>query len=178
MNVFFYFLGPWVVFWLGLPIFSSLLVFSWRFGWESCVFLKFLEKGKKKLKDEKLLEVNITISVWCFDIPTKMLIIMEKFIKDRCVLGLCVLERGGSLSKFHFQMVCRIYISNVITLNKLIKKNFKLGWCDNCSTRTSCALQTIEGSVGMHTYTSVSGYDLKDWREEHLQFCHRNDSFE
>jgi hypothetical protein len=54
------------------------------------------------LKDEKLLEVNITISVGCFDIPTKMLAIMEKFIKDRCVLGLCALERGGSLSKLHF----------------------------------------------------------------------------
>jgi hypothetical protein len=79
-------------------------------------------KEQKKLKDEKLLEVNITINVGCFDIPTKMLAIMKKFIKYRCVLRLCALERGGSLSKLHFQMVCRIYISNDITLNKLIKK--------------------------------------------------------
>jgi hypothetical protein len=43
------------------------------------------EKGKKKLKnDDKLLEVNITISVGCSDIPTKMLAIMEKFIEDIC----------------------------------------------------------------------------------------------
>jgi hypothetical protein len=90
-------------------------------------FLKVLkvytkDKSKKKLKNEKLLEVNIAINVGCFDIPTKMLAIMEKFIEDRCVLGLCALEKGGSLSKLHFQMVCRIYISNVIILNKLTKK--------------------------------------------------------
>jgi hypothetical protein len=59
-------------------------------------------KAQTKLKNEKLLEVNITISLGCFDIPTKMLAIMEKFIKDRCLLGLCDLERGGSLSKLHF----------------------------------------------------------------------------
>jgi hypothetical protein len=32
--------------------------------------------------------------------------------------------------------------------------------------------------VGMHTYTGMSGDDLKDQKEEHFQFCHRNDSFE
>jgi hypothetical protein len=64
-------------------------------------FLKVFarNKGKKKLKkDEKLLEVSITISAGCCDIPTKMLAIMEKFIEDKCVSGLCVLERGGSRS--------------------------------------------------------------------------------
>jgi len=44
-------------------------------------FLKAIarEKGKKKKlkKDEKLLEIVITISVACFDILTKMLAIME-----------------------------------------------------------------------------------------------------
>jgi hypothetical protein len=130
------------------------------------------EKGKKKLKDEIFLEVNITISVGCFDIPTMMLVIMEKFIEDRYVLGLCVLERGGSLSKLHFQMVCRIYISNVITLNKLIKKTLD---CDDVTIvplghHVHCKL--LKG-VGMHTYTSMSGYDLKDQREKRFQFCHR-----
>ncbi len=129
------------------------------------------------MKDEKLLEVNITISVWCFDIPTKMLTIMEKFIEDRCVLGLCALERGGSLSKLHFWMVCRIYISNVITLNKLIKKT--LGWDDVTIAPLGHHVhyKLLKG-VGMHTYTNMSGYDLKDQREEQFQFCHRNDSFE
>ncbi len=68
-----------------------------------CSFTIFLrEKSKFFLKkDDKLLEVNITISVGCFDIPTKMLAIMKKFIKDKCVSRLCVLERGGSFSKLH-----------------------------------------------------------------------------
>jgi hypothetical protein len=60
------------------------------------VFAK--KKGKKKLKkDEKLLEVNITINVGCFDILTKMLAIMEKFIEDKCAIGLCALERRRNL---------------------------------------------------------------------------------
>jgi hypothetical protein len=60
--------------------------------------------------------------VWgCFDILTNMLAIMEKFIKDKCVLVLFALERGGSLSRLHLYMVCRIYIFNCIALNKLIK---------------------------------------------------------
>jgi hypothetical protein len=68
------------------------------------VFAK--KKGKKKLKkDEKLLEVNITINVGCFDILTKMLATMEKFTEDRCALGLCALERGRSLLRLHLQML-------------------------------------------------------------------------
>jgi len=94
MNVFFCVCvcvggGGWVVFWLLGS--SHLFIFT-------CLWLKTLlrimcflkvfarDKGKKKLKkDEKLLEVSITISVGCCDIPTKMLAIMEKFIEDKCV---------------------------------------------------------------------------------------------
>ncbi len=50
-------------------------------------------------KDEKVLEINITISLGCFNIPRKMLIIMEKFMEDKCVLVLCALERRVSLSR-------------------------------------------------------------------------------
>jgi hypothetical protein len=65
------------------------------------------EKGKKKLnKDDKLLEISIVISVGCSNIPTKMLVIMEKFIEDKCVLGLCALEKGGSISKLHLSKWC------------------------------------------------------------------------
>jgi hypothetical protein len=32
--------------------------------------------------------------------------------------------------------------------------------------------------VGMHTYTDMIGYCLKDQGEKHFQFCHRNVSFE
>jgi hypothetical protein len=99
-----------------------------------------------------------------------MLVIIKKFIEDKYVLGLCALERGGSLSKLHFQMVCKIYIFNIITLNKLIKKT--LGWDDvtiaPLGHHVHCKL--LKG-VGMHTYTNMNGYDLKDQREEHFQFC-------
>ncbi len=62
---------------------SHLFIFTcfWLKIWLKIMcFLKAIarEKGKKKLKkDEKLLEIVITISVGCFDILTKMLAIME-----------------------------------------------------------------------------------------------------
>ncbi len=53
------------------------------------------EEGKKKLKkDKKLLEVSIIISARCFYIPTKMLAIMEKFIKNRCLRIVLQREAG------------------------------------------------------------------------------------
>jgi hypothetical protein len=55
------------------------------------------EEGKKKLKkDKKLLEVSTIISARCFYISTKMLAIMEKFIKNRRVLGLYFGEKRES----------------------------------------------------------------------------------
>jgi len=84
------------------------------------------QKGKRKLKNEKLLEISITITIGWFNIFGEMLLIMEKFIEDLSVLGLCALERQGNFPKPHLQMVCRIYIFNVIVLNNLIKKNFGL----------------------------------------------------
>jgi hypothetical protein len=74
-------------------------------------------------------------------------------------------------------MVCRIHISNNINLNKLIKKT--LGWDDVTIAPLGHHVHSkLLKGVGMHTYTSMSGYDLKDQREEHFQFCDRNDSFE
>jgi hypothetical protein len=146
----------------------------------TCLWLKTLlkmmvfarNKGKKKLKkDEKLLEVGITISVGCCDISTKMLAMMKKFIEDRCVSRLCALERGGSLSRLHLQMMCLIYISNVIALSKLIKK--ALGWDD-----------VIIVSLGNHVHckllkgVGMIGYCSKDQGEKHFQFCHMNVNFE
>ncbi len=85
-----------------------------RFFIFTCLWLKTLlkircfikvstrDKCKKKLKkDEFFLEINVIVSVGCFDIPTKILAMMEKFIKEKCVLVLCVLERGGNLSRLH-----------------------------------------------------------------------------
>jgi hypothetical protein len=82
------------------------------------------QKGKRKLKNEKLLEISLTIIVEWFNIFGEMFI-MEKFIEDVGVLGLCALERQGKISKPHLEMVCRIHIFNVIVLNNLIK--FSLG---------------------------------------------------
>ncbi len=74
--------------------------------------------------------VSIRISVGCFDILGEMLGMIEKFIMERCMLGLCVLDRGGTLSRLHLQIICKIYISSLATLNKSDQKKFGLvpGW--------------------------------------------------
>ncbi len=66
--------------------------------------------------------VSIRISVGCFDILGERLGMMEKFIMERYMLGLCVLDRGGTLSRLHLQIICKIYISSLATLNQKIKK--------------------------------------------------------
>jgi hypothetical protein len=74
-------------------------------------------------------------------------------------------------------MVCRIYVSNVIALSKLIKK--VLGWDDViiASPEHHVHCKLLKG-VRMHTYIGMIGYCLKDQGEEQFQFCHRNVSFE
>ncbi len=100
MCVFFFFGISWVVFFAAW-VFQSfhLYLFLVEDFVENHVFLKTStrEEGKKILKnDKKLLEVSIIISARGFYIPTKMLAIMEKFIKNRCVLGLCFGEKRES----------------------------------------------------------------------------------
>jgi hypothetical protein len=78
------------------------------------------------LQKRTSIRVSIRISVGCFDILGEMLGMMEKFIMERCMLGLCVLGRGGTFSRLHLQIICKIYISSLVTLNKTIKNS--LGW--------------------------------------------------
>jgi len=51
------------------------------------------DKGKRKLKDEKLLEISIPINVGCSIIFGETLVIMERFMEDIGVLGLYALEK-------------------------------------------------------------------------------------
>jgi hypothetical protein len=70
-------------------------------------------------------------------------------------------------------MVCKFYISSFVALNKLIKKC--LGWDDvnNAPPRQHVHCKILRG-VGMHTHTSIIEFCLKDQKEGHFQFCHRN----
>jgi hypothetical protein len=77
---------------------------------------------------KKLLEANVTIVVGWFDVNPSLLSKMEMFIKKECVVGLCALERGGTLSHLHMQMVVKLHISSLKMLNKVFKE--WLGWDD------------------------------------------------
>jgi hypothetical protein len=96
---------------------------------------------------------------------------MEKFIEDVGVLGLCALERWGSFSKPHLQMVCRIYIFNVIILNNLLKKlwvemiwilfHYDIMSIANCRRELACTymlawLNIIWKTKGKNTFNFVT----------------------
>jgi len=63
----------------------------------------------KKTPRKKLFpqfKVNVAISVGSFDIYIDLLEIMDEFIENNCIFGLCPIKKGGSLSRLHIQMVC------------------------------------------------------------------------
>jgi hypothetical protein len=88
-----------------------------------------------------------------------------------CISIVCFGEK--EVFQNHLQMVCKIYISSFVALNKLIKKC--LGWDDvnNAPPRQHVHCKILRG-VGMHTHTSIIGFCLKDQKEEHFQFCYKN----
>jgi hypothetical protein len=81
------------------------------------------EVGASQVKDlKKLLEAYVTIVVGWFDVNPSLLSKMEMFIKKECVVGLCALERGGTLSHLHMQVVIKLHISSLKMLNKVLKE--------------------------------------------------------
>ncbi len=86
-----------------------------------------------------------------------MLDIMKNFIKENCVSRLCALERVWRFPRLHLQMVCKIYIFSLVTLNKLMKEC--LSWDDvsKAPPRHHVHCKVLRG-VGMHTYTSNVRY--------------------
>jgi hypothetical protein len=69
--------GPWMAFFccLRLAISSSLFPYGWKFGWESCVFLKLLQEKKARGNWKRMnvfWKVNITICVGWYNIPKKL----------------------------------------------------------------------------------------------------------
>ncbi len=75
------------------------------------------------MKDlEKLLKASMIVDVGRSDVDLRLLSKMKVFIKKECVVGLCTLERGGTFSHFHMQMVVKLHISSLKMLNKVLKE--------------------------------------------------------
>ncbi len=64
----------------------------------------------------------MTIVVGRFNVDPSLLFKMEMVIIKECVVGLCALERGGTLSHLHMQMVVKLHISSLKLLNKVFKE--------------------------------------------------------
>lgn len=55
----------------------------------------------------KYFEASITIAVGGVDVDIKLLISLRMFIEDHCIVGFCVVERGGALTHKHLQMAVK-----------------------------------------------------------------------
>jgi hypothetical protein len=81
------------------------------------------EARASRVKDaEKLLDAFVIVEVGWFDVDPSLLSKMEVFIKKECVVGRCELEKGGTLSHFHMQMVVDFHISSLKMLKKVLKE--------------------------------------------------------
>jgi len=108
----------------------------------------------------KELDVSVTISVGSDDIPIQLLEKVNDFLQKECILGLCSIKRGGTLSRIHLQMVCHILATSTTMINKRIK--VYLGWDDakkalvghHIHTKTLC-------NTGLHMFIGMLGTILK-----------------
>ena len=59
----------------------------------------------QKQSSFKYFEASFMIVVDGANIDIALLVNLRKFIEDKCMVGLCCVERDGALTHKHFQMV-------------------------------------------------------------------------
>jgi hypothetical protein len=69
----------------------------------------------------------MTIVLGGFNVDPSLLSKREVFIIKECVVRLCALEMGGTLSHLHMQMVVKFHISSLKMLNKVSQRMAKVG---------------------------------------------------
>jgi hypothetical protein len=97
-------------------------MFSFKaFGKEKC--------KRKKNNGDKLLKLRITNNIEYFEILEEMLSMMKMFIEERYLKMVCFAMKRGFFQDLHLQMICMIYISNLVerTLQFEIFVNTNLG---------------------------------------------------
>jgi hypothetical protein len=72
----------------------------------------------------------------------------EVLIIKECVARLCPLERGGTLSHLHMQMVVKFHISSLKMLNMVLKE--WLGWDDPKKLGMSCTASSYKTLAYIH----------------------------
>ena len=115
----------------------------------------------------KEMEFSVTISVGNDDISMEHLAKVEEFLQKECISGLCSIERGGGMLRLHLQMVCRLFTSSATMVSKKLK--YYLGWEDPKKVPTGHHILTKAlQNQGLHTYTGMLGYCIKDKGKDHF----------
>lgn len=82
------------------------------------------------------------------------------------------MERGGTLTHKHFQMVMKGNFSSLLMLNKKIK--VCLDWDLNPPMGHVVSCKDLRDE-SLHTFKGMVGYCMKDNGEEHFDFIHHNE---
>ena len=53
----------------------------------------------------KYFEALVTIAMERGDVEIRLLVKVNKFIEEQCIVGMCLIEREGALMHMHFQMI-------------------------------------------------------------------------
>ncbi|MCO5609002.1 hypothetical protein L7F22_063222 [Adiantum nelumboides] len=80
----------------------------------------------KEKKSQKAMEVIVTISVGGGNNDVALLGRMQQFLEKETLVGICSIERGGSLLHLHLQMVVCTWSSSLVAIDQMVKGY--LGW--------------------------------------------------
>lgn len=87
------------------------------------------------------IDVLVTMAMGGVDIDVRLLVYLRRFVKEDCIVGLCLVERGSALTQKHIQMVVRGGFYSLLVLNKTNK--VCLGWDVSLSNGSCCLMQEI-----------------------------------
>lgn len=105
------------------------------------------------------------------DIDVSLFVNLRGFIEENCIVGFCLVERGGVLMHKHFQMVVEGNFSSLPVLNRTIK--ICLGWDLSPPTGRVVSCRKLRDK-GLHTFKGMVGYCMEDNGEEQFEFVHHN----
>jgi len=124
--------------------------------------------------DNNLFQFSVTIALQTSDIDVSLYLQrLEEFLRKRCERGMFSTERGGRLQHLHFQGVIEIKLGNGREVRGII--NAVLGWGKPETRPTNAHLSVkVLSQNGLHTFSGLVGYCVKDEREDHFQLVSFN----
>ncbi|KAL3691874.1 hypothetical protein R1sor_005525 [Riccia sorocarpa] len=113
----------------------------------------------------KQMEISLTIRYAGHDVPLEVFKKLKVFLEKEASMAVAALERGDSQLQFHIQAVVSVNTSSVNAFKTDVAA--MLGWNVRCPPGASICAKSVKNN-GLHTFTGLVGYCLKDEHEAHF----------